>query len=301
AEGPTLAPMSRLLARSLLTWDSAMSARSSASSSSCCTFRNLDRLLVLQLPHPGLQLLQLLLAALEGDLLGLIQPVLEVLDGLLHVLLHALQVVVGAHRVVQLDLGVLQTGRGLVAAACLRVQRGLQRVHHPQVVALGLLHLLLLLRQLALDLRLDLVELQLGAQDLALLVLQGGLAGGGERGSQTHCQGTGRGGEGGQVDTGYQPGLQLGKEGLREGAGGGTWLPGCPGLPLSRKGLGPPTCQDGLVLTPHNPDLLSIMEKGEVFITTYANFIFVSWVTYPSVKKEAPKLRALPRFSKNEQ
>jgi len=38
--------MSRLLARSLLTWDSAMSALSSASSSSCCTLRNLDRLVL---------------------------------------------------------------------------------------------------------------------------------------------------------------------------------------------------------------------------------------------------------------
>jgi len=36
-------PASRLLALSLLTCDSAMSARSSASSSSCCTFLNLDR------------------------------------------------------------------------------------------------------------------------------------------------------------------------------------------------------------------------------------------------------------------
>uniref|UniRef100_A0A8I3MMF1 CKLF like MARVEL transmembrane domain containing 5 n=1 Tax=Canis lupus familiaris TaxID=9615 RepID=A0A8I3MMF1_CANLF len=49
-------------------------------------------LLILQLPHPGLQLLQLLLATLEGDLLSLIQPMLQVLDGLLHVLLHALQI-----------------------------------------------------------------------------------------------------------------------------------------------------------------------------------------------------------------
>lgn len=38
--------MSRLLALSLLTWDSAMSARSSASSNSCCTLRNLDRLVL---------------------------------------------------------------------------------------------------------------------------------------------------------------------------------------------------------------------------------------------------------------
>uniref|UniRef100_A0A8C8XJ31 Uncharacterized protein n=1 Tax=Panthera leo TaxID=9689 RepID=A0A8C8XJ31_PANLE len=147
--------------------------------------------LILQLPHPGLQLLQLLLAALEGDLLGLIQPVLQVLDGLLHVLLHALQVVVGTDRVVQLDLGVLQIRRGLVAAACLCIQGGLQRVHHPQVVPLGLLHLLVLLCQLPLDLCLDLVELQLGPEDLALLMLQGGLEEGGERGSKADSQGTG--------------------------------------------------------------------------------------------------------------
>lgn len=35
---------SLVLARSLFTWDSAMSARSSASSSSCCSFRNLAKL-----------------------------------------------------------------------------------------------------------------------------------------------------------------------------------------------------------------------------------------------------------------
>lgn len=40
---PTLGPESRLLTRILLTWDSAMSALSSASSSSCCIFRNLER------------------------------------------------------------------------------------------------------------------------------------------------------------------------------------------------------------------------------------------------------------------
>uniref|UniRef100_A0A8B9WUS6 Uncharacterized protein n=1 Tax=Bos mutus grunniens TaxID=30521 RepID=A0A8B9WUS6_BOSMU len=112
--------------------------------------------LVLQLPHPGLQLLQLLLAALEGDLLRLVQPVLQVLDGLLHVLLHALQVCTGV------ALHLLLHPQGLVAAARLRVQGGLQRVHHPQVVALGLLHLLILLYQLPLNLCLDLVELQLG-------------------------------------------------------------------------------------------------------------------------------------------
>jgi hypothetical protein len=48
------------------------------------------------------------------------------------------------------------------------------------VVALGLLHLLILLCQLPFDLCLDLVELQLGTEDLALLVLQGGLESGEE-------------------------------------------------------------------------------------------------------------------------
>ena len=36
-------PESQILALSLLTWDSAMSARSSASSNSCCSFRHLDK------------------------------------------------------------------------------------------------------------------------------------------------------------------------------------------------------------------------------------------------------------------
>ncbi|KAJ1079340.1 hypothetical protein K5549_020664, partial [Capra hircus] len=181
------APMSRLLARSLLTWDSAMSARSSASSSSCCTLRNLDRLLVLQLPHPGLQLLQLLLAALERDLLRLVQPVLQVLDGLLHVLLHALQVRT------EVALHLLLHPQGLVAAARLRIQGGLQGVHHPQVVALGLLHLLVLLYQLPLNLCLDLVELQLGPEDLALFMLQRGLEGRGTAGHRARQGGRPRG------------------------------------------------------------------------------------------------------------
>lgn len=42
----TFDPTSRLLARSLFTWDSAMSALSSASSSSCWIFRNFVRLLL---------------------------------------------------------------------------------------------------------------------------------------------------------------------------------------------------------------------------------------------------------------
>uniref|UniRef100_A0A8B9CQ15 Secreted protein n=1 Tax=Anser brachyrhynchus TaxID=132585 RepID=A0A8B9CQ15_9AVES len=85
-------------ARSLLTCVSAMSARSSASSSSCCTLRYFTRLELCDLggcplpPYPGFQLLDLLLAPLESNLLCFVQAHLQVLDGLLHVLLHPLQV-----------------------------------------------------------------------------------------------------------------------------------------------------------------------------------------------------------------
>ena len=78
---------------------------------------------------------------------------------------------------VEVTLHLLLHPQGLVAAARLCIQGGLQRVHHPQVVALGLLHLLVLLHQLPLNLCLDLVELQLGPEDLALFMLQGGLRG----------------------------------------------------------------------------------------------------------------------------
>uniref|UniRef100_A0A3Q2P240 Uncharacterized protein n=1 Tax=Fundulus heteroclitus TaxID=8078 RepID=A0A3Q2P240_FUNHE len=140
-----------------------MSALSSASSSSCCNLRSLCI-------HPGLQLLDLLLAALHCYLLRLIQAMLQVFDGLLHVFLHALQVVVGTESIIQLQLGVL-----LVPAASLRLQGALQGVHHPQLVPLGLLHLLVFLGELALNFRFHLVELQLGSKDLALLVLKGSL------------------------------------------------------------------------------------------------------------------------------
>ncbi|TRY83614.1 hypothetical protein DNTS_022097, partial [Danionella cerebrum] len=105
-------PESRLLALSLLTWDSAMSARSSASSSSCCTFLNFDRLplvsLDLQLKfvnqilqsgekdtsehtHPGLEFLELFLSTLHGQILSLIQTVLQILHSDLKILLHPLK------------------------------------------------------------------------------------------------------------------------------------------------------------------------------------------------------------------
>ena len=54
------------------------------------------------LTHPILQFLDLLLAPLHCNLLSLIQAVLQVLDGLLHVLLHALQVRAGVLLLLQL-------------------------------------------------------------------------------------------------------------------------------------------------------------------------------------------------------
>uniref|UniRef100_A0A8B9G5T6 Uncharacterized protein n=1 Tax=Amazona collaria TaxID=241587 RepID=A0A8B9G5T6_9PSIT len=136
-----------------------------------CSLRRffLSSSLRLQVPHACLQLLELLLPPLESQLLGLVQAQLQVLDGLLHVLLHPLQVLIDPPHIIQLELGVLQS---LVAAPGLRVQGGLEGVHHPQVVALGLLHLLVLLSQLALVVHLDLVELQLGPQDLPFFMLQ---------------------------------------------------------------------------------------------------------------------------------
>ena len=55
-----------------------------------------------KLTHPGLELLHLLLASLHGDLFSFIQTVLQVFDGLLHVLLHTLQVSTGVLLFLQL-------------------------------------------------------------------------------------------------------------------------------------------------------------------------------------------------------
>uniref|UniRef100_A0A671WE58 Uncharacterized protein n=1 Tax=Sparus aurata TaxID=8175 RepID=A0A671WE58_SPAAU len=116
----TLGPASRVLTRT----------RSSASSSSCsCS----------SYTHPGLELLQLLLASLHGDLFSFIQAVLQIFNGLLHVLLHTLQVSAG----VSLHL-LLQT-HGLIPAATLRLKRALQGFNHPLQVPLVLLHLFIFL------------------------------------------------------------------------------------------------------------------------------------------------------------
>uniref|UniRef100_A0A8C2UAI1 Uncharacterized protein n=1 Tax=Coturnix japonica TaxID=93934 RepID=A0A8C2UAI1_COTJA len=153
-----------------------MSARSSASSSSCWILRNL-----VSPTHPGLQLLDLLLASLQGQLLCFIQTELQVLHRLVQVLLHPLQVGTGVLLLLQLFChhGCLERqsskSQGFIPAPDLSIQAALQGLHNSEVVSLQLVNFLIFLCYLPVNLRLDLVELQLEAQDLPLFMFQGGL------------------------------------------------------------------------------------------------------------------------------
>uniref|UniRef100_A0A4W5NJ03 Uncharacterized protein n=1 Tax=Hucho hucho TaxID=62062 RepID=A0A4W5NJ03_9TELE len=129
-------------------------------------FQNFVFQSTLLLTHPGLQFLELLLASLHGQILSLIQAVLQVLDCDLQVLLHPLQVRAGV------SLHLLLHPQGVIPAPDLRVQGALHGVNHPLAVPLDLLHLLILLSQLPVHLTLDLVQLQLHTQNLGFLVLQ---------------------------------------------------------------------------------------------------------------------------------
>uniref|UniRef100_A0A8C3K095 Uncharacterized protein n=1 Tax=Calidris pygmaea TaxID=425635 RepID=A0A8C3K095_9CHAR len=161
-------PISRLFARSLLTCDSAMSARSSASSSSghvhSCTNTSPT--------HSGLQLLDLLLASFQSQLLSLIQTVLQVLHRLVQVLLHPLQVSTGVLLLLQLfsHHGCLIRPQGFIPAPDLSVQGALHGLHNSKVVSLHLVDLLIFLCYLPVNLRLHLIELKLEAQDLPLFM-----------------------------------------------------------------------------------------------------------------------------------
>uniref|UniRef100_A0A8D0EFS7 Uncharacterized protein n=1 Tax=Salvator merianae TaxID=96440 RepID=A0A8D0EFS7_SALMN len=136
---------SRLFTRSLLTWDSAISARSSR--------------FVLDYTYSGLQFLELLLATLHCQLLCLIQAMLQVLHGLLQVLLHPLQV----------GTGVLLLLKLLSHHGCL-VQAALHGLYHSQVIPLQLINFLILLSNSPVNIGLDLVELKLDAQKFAFFV-----------------------------------------------------------------------------------------------------------------------------------
>uniref|UniRef100_A0A667YSA3 Uncharacterized protein n=1 Tax=Myripristis murdjan TaxID=586833 RepID=A0A667YSA3_9TELE len=142
-------PASRLLALSLLTCDSAMSALLACSSCEQCGI-----------------FLELLLATLHGQVLSLIQAVLQVLDCDLQVLLHPLQMSTGV------SLHLLLDSQGIISAPNLRIQSALHGLNHSLAVPLDLLHLLILFCQLPVNFTLDLVELKLNTENLGLLMLQ---------------------------------------------------------------------------------------------------------------------------------
>uniref|UniRef100_A0A8C0W0T1 Uncharacterized protein n=1 Tax=Castor canadensis TaxID=51338 RepID=A0A8C0W0T1_CASCN len=162
----TWPPTSRLLALSLLTCDSAISALSSASSSSCWTLRHLDSC-VLALPYPGLQFLDLLLATLQRQLLSLIQTELQVLHRLFHVLLHP-EIIESS----KVGTDSLAGGLSIIPAPDLSIQRALHGLHDSNVVSLQLIDFLILLSNFPVDFRLDLVQLKLDTQDLSFFVFE---------------------------------------------------------------------------------------------------------------------------------
>lgn len=117
----------------------------------------------------------------KEDIKVSISPYLEVgvsdLEVLLNLSSHPVRLAKLDLHVVEVALHLLLDPQGLIAAAGLSIQGSLKRVHRPQVIPLGLLHLLILLGQLALNFGLDLVELQLGSEDLAFFMFQRGLEG----------------------------------------------------------------------------------------------------------------------------
>uniref|UniRef100_A0A6Q2YD14 Uncharacterized protein n=1 Tax=Esox lucius TaxID=8010 RepID=A0A6Q2YD14_ESOLU len=128
---------------------------------------------IMLVTDPGLQFLELLLASLHGQILSLIQTMLQVLDCDLQVLLHPLQVRAATEGIIKVQLGILDFIRTcIISAPDLRVQGALHGVNHPLAVPLDLFHLLILLRQLPVHLTLDLVQLQLYTQNLGFLMLQ---------------------------------------------------------------------------------------------------------------------------------
>ena len=76
---------------------------------------------------------------------------------------------------IQVSLHLLLQPQGLIPAPDLSIQAALQGLHNSEVISLQLVNFLIFLCYLPVNLRLDLVELQLEAQDLPLFMFQGGL------------------------------------------------------------------------------------------------------------------------------
>uniref|UniRef100_A0A3B3B4P4 Uncharacterized protein n=1 Tax=Oryzias melastigma TaxID=30732 RepID=A0A3B3B4P4_ORYME len=139
-------PTSRLLALSLLTWDSAMSKGK------------------FKIKYPNLQFLELLLSTLHSQVLSFIQTVLQVLYSDLQVLLHPLQMSAGV------SLHLLLDSQGIISAPDLSIKNALHGFSHPLAVPLDLFHLFVLLCQLPVNLTFDLVELKLNPENLGFLM-----------------------------------------------------------------------------------------------------------------------------------
>ena len=76
---------------------------------------------------------------------------------------------------IQVSLHLLLQPQSLIPAPDLSIQSALHGLHNSEMVSLQLVNFLIFLCYLPVNLRLDLVELQLEAQDLPLFMLQGGL------------------------------------------------------------------------------------------------------------------------------
>merc|ERR1719225_242724 len=120
-----------------------------------------------------------LLAAAAGLLvlsLSLAQLALVSLDGLQSLIVGLVGVVQGDLELVDLSLQLLLDPQTLSLGALLSVEGCLERFHGTAVVLTGVVELLLLLGNPAVDLLLHLSQLQLGAEHLVLLGLQGALS-----------------------------------------------------------------------------------------------------------------------------
>uniref|UniRef100_A0A4W3HEQ7 Secreted protein n=1 Tax=Callorhinchus milii TaxID=7868 RepID=A0A4W3HEQ7_CALMI len=153
--------MSRVFALSLLTWDSAISARSSDSSNSCCTFLNLlsHAKPIINVTHPSFQFLKLFLSTFHCQLLSLIQSVL----------LHSLKVSTGILFLFD-----------IIPAPDFRFQGALHGIHNPLVIPLQLINFLILFCNFSVNFRLHLVQFKLNTEDLALFMFQRCLRMGGQ-------------------------------------------------------------------------------------------------------------------------
>lgn len=124
-----------------------------------------------------------LLASLVAGALFLFEGLLHLLELLLVTLDVLLALGVGLVGVVKSDLELVDVGlelllhaQGLSLALSFSLQRGLHGVQGALVVLAGVLEFLFLLLDATVNLLADLAELQLGAQDLVLLLFEGGLS-----------------------------------------------------------------------------------------------------------------------------